>query len=722
MRHAFDAALSSVLQSTMLLLDAPAPTHAAYTSQHSTLPLTPAPRRVGRDTARAAELEPFVQQQCTELASTLAATLSSLLAATASTQPLPAGAEGAPAAEKVLLLGRLASALATDSRYLAVLLGPPDAWRAAAGAIPGSSPAATAPRNTAMRSNAAAGRAGSAGAATTPRLAAAMAAFRAVAVAAYRKWATWAAAGLVSSHRAALVADDTLTSHSTPLSWQEVVLSSSPAPTSTSSSTYDSLLDGDSLGLGLPGDSLPDMRFSLPACPTAATLGLLAAACQEVQRAGDHAAAPEALQVWEWELGGALLASLTQMVQQQAHSSSSLLTPQQQQAAGAGASNLHHAAWLGAGEGVGGGYSAGAELHCSAAGFSGRLSEKGVLQLLLDVRLARDMLAGGRPLCLGPTTAAHSVLSSSSSSSSSSGQAAQGGKGPDQQQQQQQQQQQEVLDPGSPLVVATVAERRRAAVLLEQQLQDLLDPIDWATYEPHLWAHAKRYYQRTAVLFGAVTQLQRLHPEGGAGVPTAPGGSRATAGAGAVGVGGAALEFNPLNILPVAPRFHYLPISTPISTLAGAAAGGKGRQGSATFLTPLAGSASDLASAYSFADLGSAGRRPLSPAPQGSAGLAAASHASAASEGAAAAGGFAAGASALGALQARLQQQAGSLGSLGSILGDKAAEMTAMAQQRFGDSGIVSHLGDILGGAGGLGSATTGLLSSFAKGVAAGNR
>ncbi|GFH06714.1 uncharacterized protein HaLaN_01388 [Haematococcus lacustris] len=146
-----------------------------------------------------------------------------------------------------------------------------------------------------------------------------------------------------------------------------------------------------------------------------------------------------------------------------------------------------------------------------------------------------------------------------------------------------------VLDPGSPLVVATVAERRRAAVLLEQQLQDMLDPIDWATYEPHLWAHAKRYYQRTAVLFGAVTQLQRLHPDGGAGIPTAPGSSRATAGAGAVGVGGAALEFNPLNILPVAPRFHYLPISTPISTLAGAAAGGKGRQGSATFLTPLAG-------------------------------------------------------------------------------------------------------------------------------------
>jgi hypothetical protein len=57
-------------------------------------------------------------------------------------------------------------------------------------------------------------------------------------------------------------------------------------------------------------------------------------------------------------------------------------------------------------------------------------------------------------------------------------------------------------------------------------------------------------------------------------------------------------------------------------------------------------------------------------------------------------------ASTLGALQARLQ--AGSFGTLGSMLGDKAAEMTAMAQQRFETMSL-----DLSGG----------LLSSFAKGV-----
>lgn len=35
------------------------------------------------------------------------------------------------------------------------------------------------------------------------------------------------------------------------------------------------------------------------------------------------------------------------------------------------------------------------------AGLAGKLSEKGVLQLLLDVRLVREVLAGARPLAAG---------------------------------------------------------------------------------------------------------------------------------------------------------------------------------------------------------------------------------------------------------------------------------------------------------------------------------
>ncbi len=46
--------------------------------------------------------------------------------------------------------------------------------------------------------------------------------------------------------------------------------------------------------------------------------------------------------------------------------------------------------------------------------------------------------------------------------------------------------------------------------------QDFLDPIDWATYESYLWANVARYFGRCAILFGALIQLQRAHPEAGA--------------------------------------------------------------------------------------------------------------------------------------------------------------------------------------------------------------
>lgn len=88
--------------------------------------------------------------------------------------------------------------------------------------------------------------------------------------------------------------------------------------------------------------------------------------------------------------------------------------------------------------------------------------------------------------------------------------------------------------------------------------QDQLDPIDWATYCPHLWALEQRYYSRVAVLFGPLTQLQRSHPPDTAATrPTTT------------------THMNPLNVLPPAPRFHYLPISAPtgLQPAAAAAAG-----------------------------------------------------------------------------------------------------------------------------------------------------
>lgn len=50
--------------------------------------------------------------------------------------------------------------------------------------------------------------------------------------------------------------------------------------------------------------------------------------------------------------------------------------------------------------------------------------------------------------------------------------------------------------------VCALQERKRLDQRLENALTDQLDPIDWATYEPHLWSNAERYQQRVALLFG----------------------------------------------------------------------------------------------------------------------------------------------------------------------------------------------------------------------------
>lgn len=38
-------------------------------------------------------------------------------------------------------------------------------------------------------------------------------------------------------------------------------------------------------------------------------------------------------------------------------------------------------------------------------------------------------------------------------------------------------------------------------------LQERLDPIDWATYEPYVWANEAALRPRTAVLYGLLTRL-----------------------------------------------------------------------------------------------------------------------------------------------------------------------------------------------------------------------
>ena len=60
---------------------------------------------------------------------------------------------------------------------------------------------------------------------------------------------------------------------------------------------------------------------------------------------------------------------------------------------------------------------------------------------------------------------------------------------------------------------AEVTRQRQAFVAVETALQEQLDPIDWATYEPHLWANVARFSQRAATLFGSLAVPRTRQPE-----------------------------------------------------------------------------------------------------------------------------------------------------------------------------------------------------------------
>ncbi|KAE9619267.1 hypothetical protein Lal_00046942 [Lupinus albus] len=139
-----------------------------------------------------------------------------------------------------------------------------------------------------------------------------------------------------------------------------------------------------------------------------------------------------------------------------------------------------------------------------------QVSEKGVLQLLLDVKFATDVLSGGDLNAVGE-------LSSN-------------------------------LKPKFHVrrkqdhSLPTSAIRERSDRLLNR-LSQRLDPIDWLTYEPYLWENERQSYLRHAVLFGFFVQLNRMYTDTVQKLPTNS-------------------ESNILRCSTV-PRFKYLPISAP---------------------------------------------------------------------------------------------------------------------------------------------------------------
>lgn len=139
-----------------------------------------------------------------------------------------------------------------------------------------------------------------------------------------------------------------------------------------------------------------------------------------------------------------------------------------------------------------------------------QMSDKGALQVLLDLRFTVDVLSGGDT---------HTIEQISKQSK------------------------------------AKFSFRRNQDVketksVVREQIDDLvnsfsktLDPIDWLTYEPYLWENERQSYLRHAVLFGFFVQLNRMYTDTVQKLPVNA-------------------ESNIMRCSTV-PRFKYLPISAP---------------------------------------------------------------------------------------------------------------------------------------------------------------
>lgn len=93
-----------------------------------------------------------------------------------------------------------------------------------------------------------------------------------------------------------------------------------------------------------------------------------------------------------------------------------------------------------------------------------------------------------------------------------------------------------------PSIQKAVQESRQLSKALETELSNILDPIDWATYEPHLWKAEARWYCRTSVLFGCIgSTMQNLHSDTSVKLPLGS-------------------ETNCFHAAPISSRFQYLPV------------------------------------------------------------------------------------------------------------------------------------------------------------------
>ncbi|GAB4835330.1 Golgi transport complex subunit 1 [Ancistrocladus abbreviatus] len=206
------------------------------------------------------------------------------------------------------------------------------------------------------------------------------------------------------------------------------------------------------------GEGESEMKISLPSMPSLYITSFLFGACQEINRVGGHVLDKTILQQFALRLLEKLIGMYGDFI----------------------------------------------------ANHGGQVSEKGVLQVLLDLRFAADILSGG------DSNMNQGLLKSPMTKFSF----------------------RRKQDENKPKSVI----RERVDELINQFAQKL-DPIDWLTYEPYLWENERQSYLRHAVLFGFFVQLNRMYTDTVQKLPTNS-------------------ESNLLRCSTV-PRFKYLPISAP---------------------------------------------------------------------------------------------------------------------------------------------------------------
>lgn len=197
-----------------------------------------------------------------------------------------------------------------------------------------------------------------------------------------------------------------------------------------------------------PEEAGGQVKFSLPATPSPAAMDAALGACVEIERAGGHRADTLPVQQLRWELMGGIYAA------------------------------LHEALAPG-----------------GALSSQGAVSEKGVLQLLFDVRFLATVLTGQPPYGM-PTTAS--------------------------------------------------ASRKREVAEMEGSLVGRIDPIDWATYESRLHANVAAFVARSKVVLGLAARGSAPGPATAHTTPVVQ-----------------PADSNVLAMATPGPRFVYLPVKTP---------------------------------------------------------------------------------------------------------------------------------------------------------------